>query len=97
MDMFLAAILENYGLDWVAMVFGVSAGYLLSQKDRRGIVCNVIACIASFYVAMHSHQYGFMCSSALTMGIMVRAYMKWQDDDKLEPSIAANECRQDAV
>lgn len=38
---------NSYGLDWITMFFGVLGGYLLTQKDKRGIMCNIIACSSS--------------------------------------------------
>lgn len=76
-DTIILGFAHSYGLDWITMFFGVLGGYLMTQKDKRGILSNIVACSASFALALISHQYGFLISNLLTMAIMIRAYASW--------------------
>lgn len=91
MNEILAALTHSYGLDWITMFFGVTAGYLMGRKDKRGIVCNLIACAASFTLGVISHQYGFTVSSVLTMCIMVQAYVTWTRDERVAAQLQETE------
>lgn len=82
MDIILNELTKTYGLDWITMFFAVMSAYLLTQKDKRGIVCNIIACVSSFSLALLSHQYGFLISNLITMAIMMRAYMRWSHEEE---------------
>lgn len=87
MQEILNALETSYGLDWIAMIFGVLAGYLMSRKDKRGIICNLVASAAAFSLALISHQYGFLISNLLTMIIMLKAYSDWARDEVRQLSV----------
>ena len=76
-DTLVLGFAKSYGLDWCTMLFGVWGGYLMAKKNKLGILLNIVACCASFSLAIISHQYGFLISNVLTFFIMAKAYMVW--------------------
>lgn len=82
LDTLILGLSQNFGLDWCTMIFGVWGGYLMTKKDKLGILLNIIACCASFSLALISNQYGFLISNVLTLIIMTKAYWVWSSEAK---------------
>lgn len=81
-DTVLQGLGKTYGLDWMTMFFGVIGTYLVTKKDKRGIVFNVLSCCTGFSLAIICHQYGFIIYNVILVIIMSRAYASWSTEAK---------------
>lgn len=66
-----------YGLDWLALIFGMVGMYLIGEKVRWGFVLNFVACCAGFYVAFISLQFGYVFYNFVLVFLMVRGFQNW--------------------
>jgi nicotinamide riboside transporter PnuC len=86
MEIIIDAFQKYYGLDWLALVSGLSAMYLLTQKKRIGFLVNVITCICGLSVALLSSQFGFVLFNTAMMGLAVQGYFNWQKEEHIKIS-----------
>lgn len=70
----LDALTIYYGLDWVALIFGISGSYMITEQNRYGFVLMGFACLCGFAVAVMSSQFGYVIYNALLVGIAVRGF-----------------------
>jgi hypothetical protein len=75
MENFLSIITAYYGLDWLALLFGISGSYLISSQNRYGFLLACIGCLCGFFVATISSQYGFVLYNLMLLFIMLRGYV----------------------
>ena len=77
MDAFLGILFQFYGLDWLAMVLGLTGTYFISNQDKRGFAFNVVACACGLAVAVLSGQFGFIAYNAVLIALMAKGYLTW--------------------
>lgn len=85
----LNALTMYYGLDWVALILGVSGSYMITSQNRYGFLLAGIGCICGFAVALMAMQIGYVVYNIILTGIMVRGYLslsRYQDDAQAEPA-----------
>ncbi len=73
------SLFTYYGLDWLTLIFGIGANYLIAYKNRHGFALGVIACACGLSVAVVSQQYGFIVYNFILLVIMLRGLITWQD------------------
>ncbi len=71
------ALTRFYGLDWMAMLLGLSGTYLISNADKRGFALNGLACLCGLTVAYLSQQVGFVAYNAILVALMYKGYTGW--------------------
>lgn len=74
MENFLDILTGYYGLDWLALVFGLSGSYLISGQNRFGFLLAGVGCLCGFFVAVLSAQFGFVVYNVLLLAIMLRGF-----------------------
>lgn len=74
---FLEGLQRYYGLDWVSMVIGLTALYLIGEKNTLGFVFYIISFALSGLIAYWAKQYGFLCANLLSVIIAFRSYWEW--------------------
>ena len=72
MENFPDILMGYYGLDWLALVFGLSGSYLISSQNRFGFLLAGVGCLCGFFVAVLSAQFGFVVYNVLLLAIMLR-------------------------
>jgi hypothetical protein len=72
---FWALLTAYYGIDWLALVLGISGSYMISNQNRFGFLLASVGCLCGFCVALLSSQFGFVVYNVLLMGIMVRGFI----------------------
>lgn len=75
MENFLNIITAYYGLDWLALAFGISGSYMISNQNRFGFLLSCVGCLCGFFVAIISSQFGFVVYNLLLVGIMARGFI----------------------
>ncbi len=73
----LHALTQFYGLDWMAMLFGLTGTYLISNQDKRGFAFSTVACACGLSVAVLSGQAGFVAYNAVLIGLMLKGFVGW--------------------
>lgn len=66
-----------YGLDWMAMIFGLSGFYLITRHNRLGFAFQGVASVLGCWVAVMSGQGGFVVSNIAFMIIASYGYLAW--------------------
>lgn len=74
MENFFAILMGYYGLDWLALAFGLSGSYLISSQNRFGFLLAGVGCLCGFGVALLSAQFGFVVYNVLLLAIMLRGF-----------------------
>ncbi len=74
MENFLGILTGYYGLDWLALAFGLSGSYLISSQNRFGFLLAGVGCLCGFCVALLSAQLGFVVYNVLLLAIMLRGF-----------------------
>ena len=74
MDQVLNALTMYYGLDWVALILGISGSYMITDMNRLGFVLSGLACICGFAVAVMSLQFGYVVYNLLLAIVAVRGF-----------------------
>lgn len=74
MEGFLDILTGYYGLDWLALAFGLSGSYLISGQNRFGFLLASVGCLCGFCVALLSVQFGFVVYNVLLLAIMLRGF-----------------------
>lgn len=74
MENFLDILMGYYGLDWLALVFGLSGSYMISSQNRFGFLLAGVGCLCGFCVAVLSAQFGFVVYNVLLLAIMLRGF-----------------------
>ena len=77
MDALVTTFLQFYGLDWLAMIFGLTGSYLISNQDKRGFAFSGVACVCGLCVALISGQSGFVAYNAVLIALMIKGFMTW--------------------
>lgn len=76
------ALLNYYGLDWLAMLCGFAGMWLLGKKRKVGFLFSAGGMIAGFVVSIIASQYGFIVANAVMFGIAVRNYVLWALEER---------------
>ena len=71
----LGIFTSYYGLDWLALAFGISGSYLITNQNRMGFVLCGVGCLCGFAVAAMSAQFGFVMYNVILIAIMIRGYI----------------------
>ena len=72
-----------YGLDWIAIIFGI-VGYLyITEKKAVGFLFNATAVLIAANVAIIASQWGFLVANLVQFIVATRAYIKWRKEEKL--------------
>lgn len=66
-----------YGLDWLALLAGVTGSYLLTSRNRWGFCASGIGCVAGFGAAVLSGQFGFIAYNLIILALMARGFVLW--------------------
>ncbi|QQG36742.1 MAG: hypothetical protein HYS17_02910 [Micavibrio aeruginosavorus] len=74
MTAILDALTVYYGLDWVALILGISGSYMITEQNRYGFVLTALACLCGFAVAVLSSQFGYVIYNVLLAAIAVRGF-----------------------
>ena len=86
----ILGILTNYyGLDWLALIFGISGSYLITNQNRMGFLLCCAGCLCGFTVAAISAQFGFVMYNVILTAIMIRGYInlsRYQNHTRSEPA-----------
>lgn len=70
-----------YGLDWLAIIFGV-VGYLyITEKKAVGFLFNATAVLIAANVAIIASQWGFLIANLVQFIVATRAYIKWRREE----------------
>jgi len=75
MSSILASLTLYYGMDWIAMCFGLYGTYLITRNKRHGFLLSSIACVLGLIVATMSHQTGYMAYNLILTTMMARAFV----------------------
>ncbi len=70
-------LLQYYGLDWLALMCGLTGSWLIGSMRREGFFFSIMACMCGFSVAIMSQQYGFVVYNIVLITFSTRAYRKW--------------------
>jgi hypothetical protein len=76
-DLITQAFPTYYGLDWASMMLGFVGLYLITEKRRIGFVFAFFGFVAAVATALIAHQYGFIAANLISLGLMIRGYLKW--------------------
>ena len=74
MDQIYAALTSYYGLDWLALILGVSGSYMITDMNRFGFLLSGLACLCGFAVALMSLQFGYVVYNILLAVVAVRGF-----------------------
>jgi hypothetical protein len=66
-----------YGLDWVALITGISGSYLITNRNRWGFFISGAGCVAGFTVAFTAGQFGFVAYNIIIVAMMIRGFLLW--------------------
>jgi len=72
-----SALGQYYGLDWLALCFGISGMWLLTQQKRTGFCIGALGCVAGFGAALLSGQFGFVAYNLILIAMMLRGFIRW--------------------
>lgn len=87
MNMILENLQLYYGLDWMALLFGLTSTYLVSNKNKYGFLCGILSCFCGFSIAVISQQFGFIAYNALLIGLMGRGFLNWNAEEAQNDTI----------
>ncbi len=76
-ELITQSLSHYYGLDWLALVSGVSGTFLITSKMRGGFLLCGLAGVCGFIVAALSMQFGFVVYNLLMVAIMLKGYIDW--------------------
>ena len=71
------ALLQYFGLDWVAMALTFTAIYLLGNKSRNGFVVMMVGNLCWTSIGLWVHSYGMVVANLGFFLMNVRGYRKW--------------------
>lgn len=77
MDTILQSLTLYYGLDWAAMILGLSGTYMITHQKRLGFLLNSIACLMGVIVAAMSDQMGYIVYNAIILMMLSKAFISW--------------------
>ena len=81
-----SALIENfqtyYGLDWLAILFGVIGYLYITKKKAIGFLFNAAAVLVASNVAIIAGQWGFLIANSVQFIFATRAYIMWRRDEK---------------
>ena len=75
-------LLNYYGLDWLAMLFGFYGMWLLGKKKKVSFIFTAIGTVFAFTVSVLSSQYGFVVANAIAFVLSTRNYILWYLEEK---------------
>jgi nicotinamide riboside transporter PnuC len=69
-------------MDILAGIIELLGSVLIGNKDKRGFICAVLACLTWTYVAFSHELYGLLIIVIPGTFINIRNYIKWTRDSK---------------
>lgn len=81
-------LLQYYGLDWLALVMGLSGSWLIGSMNRYGFFFSICACLCGFSVAIMAHQYGFVLYNVILISFATRGYIRWGREKRMQTSMS---------
>lgn len=91
MDNITTLLTQYYGLDWAAMILGLSSYYLITKRNRFGFALQAVASILGCVLAVLAGQGGFIVSNIIFIAMASYGYVAWsqqQQQEKLAPVTA---------
>lgn len=67
-----------YGIDWLAMLLGMTGFYLITNRNYWGFACSIVGCCCGLSVATISGQYGFITYNIILIIMMMRGIIMWR-------------------
>jgi nicotinamide riboside transporter PnuC len=80
------ALFQYYGLDWAAMIIGLTGFYMLTKQKSHGFILQAAANVMGLAVAMWSNQLGFVVYNMILFLFASYGYMSWQRQQQLSPA-----------
>lgn len=79
------SFLQYYGMDWMALAFGLYGMRLITHKKKMGFFFSGIGCICGLCAALIGQQFGFVVYNAAVIYLMAQGFRNWdmprsQDD-----------------
>lgn len=84
-------ITRYFGLDWLAVAFGLIAIYQIGDKKKRGFIFYILSAVFSFVFALIIKSIPFMLVNIVTIVLQVRAYLNWTKGEKNDNSSAPSD------
>lgn len=87
MEPVLSSFATYYGLDWLALAFGLYGMILITGQNRTGFILSILGCLCGFAVAMISGQYGFVLYNLALVTLMARGFWRWRTERDLSTTL----------
>ena len=71
-------IIQQYGIDWVAMLFTIFAVYLLGNKNRKGFVFMMVANFFWVALGLLLQNLPIIIANSCFFIMNLRGFLKWQ-------------------
>ena len=69
-------ILQYYGLDWAALVFGLTGCHLITTGRQEGFIFSAISALCGVFVASVSGQYGYIVYNLILTAMFSRSLVR---------------------
>ena len=77
MDSLIGSFSQYYGMDWMALAFGLYGMTLITQRNRMGFFLSGIGCICGLCAALLGGQFGFVIYNGAVIYLMVQGFRNW--------------------
>lgn len=84
-------LLQFYGIDWFATACGLTAVFLLGNKNKFGFLVFMMASLSWIAFGIHIGSYAVITGSSIFFIMHLRGFLKWSKDEKEREFIKAQE------
>ena len=77
LDGLTGSFAQYYGIDWLALTFGLYGMTLITHKNKMGFFFSGIGCICGLCAAIIGGQFGFVVYNAAVIYLMVQGFLNW--------------------
>ncbi len=74
--------MQYYGIDWLATVCGVSAVYLLGNKNKLGFILFMMASLSWAIVGLLVGSWAMILGSSTFFVLHMRGFLNWRRSEK---------------
>lgn len=85
-EVLIESFARYYGMDWLAMIFGFTGAWMITNKNKTGFILTLISLCFALMTALIAEQFGFVFANLISMGIAIRGFIHWRSEEQSQNS-----------
>jgi len=89
----MTTLLQFYGIDWFATFCGLTAVFLLGNKNKIGFLIFMMASVSWITFGLYVGSYAIVTGSTIFFIMHLRGFIKWRRDEREQRYLSTQELK----